>query len=94
MSKRNTPNMKRYYYVYSRACEKPKHRHKTLESAIKEATRLSMEQHRNFYVLAPVEKVYYDHEKDKSYAVLMKLYDNDYNRVYDAMKEAINKTKE
>lgn len=91
MSKSHTKNCKKYFYVYNRACEKPKHRHLTLESAIKEATRLSLEQKRNFYVLAPVEKVYYDQETGEAYGVLSKLYENDYDRIYEVMQDWINK---
>lgn len=89
MSKGHSKNCKRYFYVYNRACDKPKHRHKTFESAIKEATRLSLEQHRNFYILAPIEKVYYDPEKGEAYPVLMKLYNNDYDQVYQLMEDTI-----
>lgn len=46
--------MKHFYYVYNRAQQKPLHRHKTLESATKEAIRLTKLINKNFYVLEPV----------------------------------------
>lgn len=46
--------MKHFYYVYNRAQQKPLHRHKTLESATKEAIRLTKLTNKNFYVLEPV----------------------------------------
>lgn len=46
--------MKSFYYVYNRAQDKPLHRHKDKDSAIKEAIRLSKQEKKNFYVLAPV----------------------------------------
>ena len=46
--------MKHFYYVDNRAQQKPLHRHKTLESATKEAIRLTKLTNKNFYVLEPV----------------------------------------
>ena len=56
--------MKRFWYVYSRAGEKPLHRHKTIESAINEAIRLSKENKRNFYVLQPSMHIVWDKKNE------------------------------
>ena len=56
--------MKRFWYVYSRASEKPLHRHKTIESAINEAIRLSKENKRNFYVLEPSMHIIWDKKNE------------------------------
>lgn len=46
--------MKKFYYVYNRAQNKPLYRHKDKDSAIKEAIRLTKQEKKNFYVLQPV----------------------------------------
>lgn len=56
--------MKKFYYVYSRACNKPLYRHKDKDSAIKEAIRLSKLQNKNFYVLAPVAHIITDYKNN------------------------------
>lgn len=52
-----------YFYVYNRGCNKPRYRHKDLQSALNEAARLSSEMNKNFYVLRPVCKVFREGEK-------------------------------
>ena len=56
--------MKKFWYVYSRAQDKPLKRHKTQEDAIKEAIRLSKLYKKNFYVLQPSSHIIYDREND------------------------------
>ena len=56
--------MKHFWYVYSRASKKPLYRHKTRESAINEAIRLSKENKRNFYVLEPSMHIVWDRKNE------------------------------
>lgn len=50
-------NTNNYFYVYNRSQNGPKHRHLSLQEALKEAARLSEKENKNFYVLQPIAKV-------------------------------------
>lgn len=54
--------MEKFYYVHNRRTGNPTYRHRTVESALSEALRLTRKHKKNFYVLESVKHTVYNHD--------------------------------